>query len=90
MRIRDKPATPTPSRLLGAILLLGGGVFLGDFMWAIATYSPSIEAASLAALALLGAGMLAGAVLIGVGIAAVLHSAGHLELGTKLEWNPDG
>ncbi len=89
MRIRDKPATGTPSRLLGFILMIAGGVFLGDFAWALATYSPSIEVASLTALSLLGAGMLAGAVLIGIGTAAVLHSTGHLELGADLDWGGD-
>ena len=92
MRIKDKPATGTPSRLLGVILMIAGGLFLGDFAWALATYSPSVEVASLTALSLLGAGMLAGAVLIGIGTAAVLHSTGHLELGTDLDWgrDPDG
>jgi hypothetical protein len=89
MRIKDKPATGTPSRLLGLILMIAGGLFLGDFAWALATYSPSVEVASLTALSLLGAGMLAGAVLIGVGTAAVLHSTGHLEVSADLDWGRD-
>lgn len=80
MRIKDKPATPTPSRLLGAVLLVGGGIFIGDFFWAIATYSPSIYVAPLAAWGVLVAGMVAGAVLVGVGVAAMLHSTGKLEI----------
>jgi len=87
MRIKDKPATPTPSRLLGAVLLVGGGVFIGDFFWAIATYSPSINEAPLAAWGVLFAGMIAGAVLVGVGVAAMLHSAGALEIAGNLEWD---
>jgi len=89
MGIRDKPATGTPSRLLGFILMVAGGIFIGDFAWALATYSPSIEVASLTALSLLGAGMLAGAVLIGIGTAAVLHSTGHLVLGADIDWGGD-
>jgi hypothetical protein len=87
MRIKDKPATPTPSRLLGTILLVGGGVFIGDFFWAIATYSPSIQAAGVTVWAVLVSGLLAGSVLVGVGVATVLHSTGHLELAANLDWN---
>ena len=86
MRIKDKPATPIPSRLLGLVLLVGGGVFIGDFFWAIATYSPSIVAAPPAVWATLVAGMLAGAVLVGVGIAAMLHSTDQLEIVSSVEW----
>jgi len=87
MRIKDKPATPTPSRLLGLVLLVGGGVFIGDFFWAIATYSPSITAAPVAVWATLVAGMLAGSVLVGVGVAAMLHSTDHIEIGSQVDWN---
>ncbi|WP_336003523.1 hypothetical protein [Halorientalis halophila] len=87
MRIKDKPATPTPSRLLGTILLIGGGVFLGDFFWAIATYSPSITAAGPAVWTVLASGVLAGAVLVGVGVATVLHSTDHLEIAANVDWN---
>jgi hypothetical protein len=87
MRIKDKPATPTPSRLLGTILLVGGGIFIGDFFWAIATYSPSITAAGPAVWTVLGSGILAGAVLVGVGVATVLHSTDHLEIGADVDWN---
>lgn len=87
MRIKDKPATPTPSRLLGLVLLIGGGLFIGDFFWALATYSPSIAAAPPTVLAVLLAGMLAGAVLVGVGVAAMLHATGRLELPANVEWD---
>jgi len=87
MRIKDKPATPTPSRLLGTILLIGGGVFIGDFFWAIATYSPSIQAAGLPVWTVLVSGILAGSVLVGVGVATVLHSTGHLKIAANLDWN---
>jgi hypothetical protein len=87
MRIKDKPATPTPSRLLGLVLLVGGGVFIGDFFWAIATYSPSILDAPLAAWGVLVSGMVAGSVLVGVGIATVLHSMGQLEIAAQVDWN---
>ena len=87
MRIKDKPATPTPSRLLGLVLLVGGGVFIGDFFWSIATYSPSITAAPVAVWATLVAGMLAGSVLVGVGVAAMLHSTDHIEIASNVEWN---
>ncbi|MFB6084723.1 MAG: hypothetical protein ABEJ94_10810 [Halorientalis sp.] len=86
MRIRDKPATPTPSRLLGIVLLIGGGVFIGDFFWAIATYSPSIRSAGPTVWTVLAAGILAGAVLVGVGVATVLHSTDHLEIAANLDW----
>lgn len=87
MRIKDKPATPTPGRLLGVLLLLGGGVFIGDFFWAIATYSPSIMAAPLSVWAVFLSGMLAGAVLVGVGVAAMLHSTSQVEIGANLKWD---
>ncbi|MFB6164773.1 MAG: hypothetical protein ABEJ31_06395 [Haloarculaceae archaeon] len=87
MRVKDKPATPTPSRLLGLVLLIGGGLFIGDFFWSLATYSPSIAAAPPAAWAVLVAGMLAGSVLVGVGIAAMLHATGQLDLPAHLEWD---
>jgi hypothetical protein len=87
MRIKDKPATPVPSRLLGTILLVGGGVFIGDFFWAIATYSPSIRAAGPTVWAVLISGVLAGAVLVGVGVATVLHSTGQLQLAGSLDWD---
>lgn len=87
MRIKDKPATPIPSRLLGMVLLVGGGIFIGDFFWAIATYSPSIAAAGVATWAVLVSGMVAGSVLVGVGVAAVLHSAGQLEIAANVDWD---
>lgn len=80
MRIRDKPATPIPSRLLGVVLLVGGGVFIGDFFWAIATYPPSITAAGLQTWSGLVVGMMVGAMLVGFGVAAVLHSTDQLQL----------
>jgi hypothetical protein len=86
MRIKDKPATPTPSRLLGTILLIGGGIFIGDFFWAIATYSPSIQSAGPTVWTVLTAGILAGSVLVGVGVATVLHSTGHMKIATNLDW----
>lgn len=86
MEIKDKPATPTPSRLLGVVLIVGGGVFIGDFFWSMATYSPSLGAASLAAWGVFIAGMIAGAILVGIGMAAVLHSSGHLELAGNIDW----
>jgi len=86
MRIKDKPATPTPSKLLGMVLLVAGGVFIGDFFWAIATYSPSISTAGLTEWTILASGVMGGAVLVGVGVAAVLHSTGHLELASRLDW----
>lgn len=84
--MRDKPGTPWPSRLLGVLLLVCGGAFIGDFFWRIATYSPSITAAPLSVQAVLVAGTLAGAVLVGVGVAAILHSSGHLELVAATDW----
>lgn len=87
MRIKDKPATPIPSRLLGLVLLIGGGVFIGDFFWSIATYTPSITTAPVAVWGVLVAGMVAGAVLVGVGVAAMLHSTDQLEIGSKVDWN---
>jgi len=87
MEIKDKPATPTPSRLLGTILILGGGVFIGDFFWAMATYSPSLEAAPLTAWGVLVSGLIGGSLLVGVGMAAVLHSSGYLELARSIDWN---
>lgn len=86
MRIKEKPGTPWPSRHLGVVLLVCGGVFIGDFFWRIATYSPSITAAPLSVQAVLAAGTLAGAVLVGVGVAAILHSAGHLDLVAAADW----
>lgn len=85
MRIKDKPATPVPSQLLGVVLLVGGGIFIGDFFWAIATYTPSITAAPPAVWATLVAGMLAGSVLVGVGVAAMLHSTDQLELTSTVD-----
>ena len=86
MRIKDKPATPIPSRLLGVVLLVGGGVFLGDFFWAIATYSPSIMAAPPTTWVTLVTGMLVGAVLIGVGVAAMLHSTKQVKIASDVDW----
>lgn len=86
MRVKDKPATPTPGRLLGLVLLMAGGVFIGDFFWAIATYSPSITAAPLSVWAVFVSGMLAGAVLVGVGVAAMLHSTSQVEIASKMKW----
>lgn len=86
MHIKDKPATPAPSRLLGMVLLVGGGMFIGDFFWSIATYTPSITAAPLAVWLFLVAGMLGGAVLVGVGIAAMLHSTDQLEIAANVDW----
>lgn len=86
MRIKDKPATPIPSRLLGLVLLVGGGVFIGDFFWAIATYSPSIMAAPATIWVTLVTGMLLGTVLVGVGVAAMLHSTKQLEIAGDVDW----
>jgi hypothetical protein len=86
MRLRDKPATPTPSRLFGLLLLVGGGVFIGDFFWSIATYSPSITAAPMTDRVVLLSGMIAGSLLVGIGMAAMLHSSGTLRLPTTVKW----
>lgn len=79
MRVRDKPATPTPSWLLGALLLVCGLAFIVDFL-SLATYSPAVVNAPLSVWAVPAAGVAGGAVLIGIGVAAVLHSSGRVEL----------
>lgn len=88
MRIKDKPATPVPSRLLGLVLLVAGGLFIGDFVWTVATYSPSILSAPLSVWGVVVAGIGAGSVVVGVGVAAVLHSSGRFELPSGLELKP--
>lgn len=87
MEIRDKPATPVPSRLLGALLLVCGGLFIGDFVYGIATYSPTITAAPLTVWVTFIAGTSAGAVLVGIGVAAVLQSEGRIGLTDRSRQN---
>lgn len=87
MELKDKPATPTPGRLLGFVLIIGGGVFVGHFFWTIATYSPSLGSAAPGTLLFLLGGILGGAVLVGVGMAAVLHSSGQLSLPADIDWD---
>lgn len=84
MRIKDKPATPIPSRLFGALLLVAGGLFTGDFVWTVATYSPSIFAAPPSVWGVTVAGIGAGSVVVGVGVATVLHSWGRFDLLSEL------
>ena len=79
MRVKDKPATPTPSWLLGALLLVCGLAFIVDFL-SLATYSPAVVNAPLSVWAVPAAGVVGGAVLGGIGVAAVLHSSGRIEL----------
>lgn len=86
MQIRDKPSTPTPSRLLGTLLLVCGGVFIGDFVWSIATYSPSILDAPATVWVTFIAGTSAGAVLVGIGVAAMLQSVGGVDLAEMTDW----
>lgn len=86
MRVKDKPATPIPGRLLGLVLVIGGGLFIGDFIWAIATYEPSIHVAPLTAWVVFAGGILAATILVGVGVAAVLNSTGKLELPGSIDW----
>jgi hypothetical protein len=86
MEIKDKPATGTPARLLGVLLLIGGGLFIGNFVYAIGMHSPSITAASITAWGIYIVGMVGGGLLVGVGIAAMLHSMGQLQLAESVGW----
>ncbi|MFB6143410.1 MAG: hypothetical protein ABEJ30_08740 [Halorientalis sp.] len=79
MEIKDKPATPIPSWLLGALLLAVGLAFIVDFL-SRAAYAPAVMNDPSSLLAITVVGIVAGAVLVGVGVAAVLQSSGYVDL----------
>ncbi len=86
MQSTSQPTTPTPSRLLGVVLLGGGGVFLGDSIWHMATYPASLPRASAGTWIGLLVGTVLGAVLVAVGVAILLHSTTHLKFVSIGEW----
>lgn len=86
MQVKDKPATSTPERLFGSLLIAVGGLFIGDFIWAMATYEPTIHQAPPTVWGILVVGILAGAILVGVGVAALLNSIGELDIPRVIGW----